>query len=109
MLTKTEIGKLKRSPGGDKSLPMIFGALSDTSRLRILRVLLKNKDVCVSDMANILGVSVPAASHQLSVLETAGLVERLRKGKMTCFKIPVEDKTVKSIIDILNKVDGRKK
>ncbi len=109
MLTGTQLRKLKRSLRDGKSLPLIFGALGDPGRLRIFKILLENKDVCVSDMANILGVSVPAASHQLSVLETAGLIERLRRGKMTCFKIPVENKTVKSIIDVLNKVDGHKK
>jgi len=105
MLTKTKVAKLKEETLiKDKTLSFTFSALSDPGRLQIFKVLLENPDVCVSDVANILGVSVPAASRQLKILELSGLIKKVRKGQTTCFKVQRENLATKSIIDILKKV-----
>jgi len=105
MLAEKQIKELKKqSESNDADVSAVFSALSDSGRLKIFKILLKNHDVCVSDIANVLGVSVPAASKQLSVLESSGLIERVRKGQTTCFKVLHESPTTKSVIKILEKV-----
>ena len=103
MLNKDQVEKLQReSAGDDKLLSMVFDALGDPGRLQIFKILLENENVCVSDVANILGISVPAASKQLTILEISGLVEKIRK----CSKVLEENPTTKSIIKVLKMVEA---
>lgn len=102
MLPKNEITQLqKQNSKKDTPIHLVFSALSDPSRLHLFKVLQKNENVCVSDAANILKVSVPAASRQLKILESSGLIEKVRKGQMTCFKANKANKLTKAIIDII--------
>jgi len=105
MLPKAQITELKKNSVKNKKLSSVFNALSDPSRLQILKILLKREDVCVSDISKVLGVSVPAASRQLSILEQSGIIEKVRNGQMICFRVAKEDKVVKSVIGTLKKVD----
>ena len=91
-----------------KELSSTFNALSDPGRLQILNILLehKDKDICVSDIAKILGVSVPAASRQLSILELSGLIDKVRHGQSTCFKVQSESAASKMILSVLRKVEA---
>jgi len=105
MLNKNQVEKIqKESTGGDKILSLVFNALSDPGRLKIFKILMEHEDICVSDIANILDVSVPAASRQLTILELSGLVEKVRKGQTTCFKVLEDSQTTKSVIKVLEKV-----
>jgi len=102
MLNEGQVQKLRDESAGDnKVLPQVFGALSDPGRLQIFKMLLENQNICVSDIANILGVSIPAASRQLTILESSGLVEKIRKGQSTCFRVLENNQTTKSVIRIL--------
>ena len=105
MLDKSQVEKIQEESGAeDKTLSLMFNALSDPGRLRIFKVLLEHPDVCVSDIANILNVSVPAASMQLKILEASGLIEKVRRGQATCFKVDKKAIRAKSVIDVLKKV-----
>jgi len=105
MLNKSQVEKIQvESSTGNKTLSLIFSALSDPGRLRIFKVLLEHPEVCVSDIANILNVSVPAASRQLKILEFSGLIEKVRRGQTTCFKVDKNALKTKSVIDVLKKV-----
>jgi len=109
MLTESQAKKIRKdSSVDDKTLSLLFSALGDPARLQVVRILTDREntcDICVSDIANILGVSVPAASRQLSILETSGIVEKVRKGQSTCFRIPADNKVTNSLLEILGKVD----
>ena len=59
---------------------LIFQALSDPTRQKILQ-LLRNKEMCVSEICKHFKMAQPSISHHLDVLKTAGLVEYLKKGK----------------------------
>jgi len=87
--------------GDDAQLPVIFNALGDATRLRIFRILLRQPGICVSEIATELGVSVPAASYQLKMLETAGFVRRERQGQKVCYVVRREDPLVKQILRLL--------
>ena len=60
-------------------LSEFFKVFSDTTRLRILEVLLK-KETYVGDISNKIKVSPSAVSHQLSYLRSTNL-EQEKKGK----------------------------
>jgi len=108
MLTKGQAEKIREDSAiDDKTLSLVFSALSDPGRLRILKILMKHRDVCVSDVANVLNVSVPAASRHLSILESSGLVEKVRMGQSTCFRVLENNQTIKSVIKVLEKVENQ--
>lgn len=100
MLSAKEIGKYKDYVSGvDNSLSKFFDALSDTNRFKIFTLLLQSKgDICVSEFADILNISVPAASQQLKNLEVSGLIKKVRTGQTTCYVVKQEDPGVKSIV-----------
>ncbi len=59
-----------------KSLPAIFGALSDPTRLAIVERLLAEGERSAGEIAEPFTMSKPAISKHLRVLEAAGLIER---------------------------------
>lgn len=61
----------------DLELDAIFGALSDSTRRSIL-LRLADGDANVSELASPSGISQPAISRHLKVLENAGLISRQR-------------------------------
>ena len=102
MLSSHQAERLRQQLNPDHTaLPMIFAALADRSRYQIFQLLIKKHDICVTDVANILGISVPAASQQLRILETAGLINRERRGQMICYSVKARDPLVKSLMRIM--------
>jgi DNA-binding transcriptional ArsR family regulator len=65
--------------------------LSNPARFTMLRVLLsvgeKGQEMCVKEIAEAVGISQSAASHQLARLEDKGLVCSSRMGQMICYQI----------------------
>lgn len=61
-------------------LSAFFKALSDPSRLNIVYLLLKHKQLSVSDIANKTNMSISAVSHQLATLRMRKLVTVKRDG-----------------------------
>lgn len=80
----------------------MFNALSDRCRFTIFKALLAHEGICVTEVAGILDVSVPAASQQLKIMEQAGLITRERDGQKICYCINKKDVTVKSLITLLD-------
>lgn len=58
----------------------VFRQLSDTTRLQIFW-LLCHQEECVINIAALLGISSPAASHHLRTLHESGLLHSRREGK----------------------------
>ena len=63
-----------------------FQALADNTRLKILYVLVKS-EVCVRDLAILVGVSESAISHQLRVLRDRRLVVQRREGNIIYYSL----------------------
>ena len=64
-----------------ESLAEIFKALSDPTRLKIIRLLSRRKPMlCVGALAHRLGISQPAVSQHLRVLKNAGILRAHRLG-----------------------------
>jgi len=67
-------------------LALLFVALSDRTRLRLLN-LMDGKEVCVCYFVEILGQSQPKISRHLAYLRRAGIVTARREGKWMHYKI----------------------
>ncbi len=73
----------------------LFKMFGDSTRMKILFVLMES-EMCVCDIAELLGISQSAISHQLRILKQSKLISSRREGKnIICF---LADDHVKSII-----------
>lgn len=68
------------------ALSQVFSALGDPTRLRILTAL-GVRELCVCDLAAVVGVSQSAVSHQLRTLRQLDLVSYRRKGKQAIYRL----------------------
>ena len=86
-----------------EQLANIYKALSDPTRLKIVRLLSKNKNLCVNAITKRLDVSQSAVSQHLRILREAALVEQDRRGFHIHYSLNHESlKTYKEkIINIL--------
>ena len=77
-------------------LAELFKVFGDSTRIRILYVLFQS-ELCVCDLAEVLGMTQSAVSHQLKILKQAKLVTGRREGKSVFYELA--DDHVRSIID----------
>ena len=63
-----------------------FKALGDPTRLRILSAL-SRAELCVCDLATLLGASESAISHQLRLLRSLRVVRARRDGRMVFYRL----------------------
>jgi DNA-binding transcriptional ArsR family regulator len=92
------VGRLKKSLKDQQTierLAEIFGVLADPTRLKIC-MFLSQAELCVCDLAAILGISESAISHQLRLLRSLRLVKYRREGKMAFYAL--DDAHVSSLI-----------
>lgn len=73
-----------------------FSVLSDPTRIKIVTAL-ADRELCVTDLAELLGVSESAASHQLRLLRNLRLVKSQREGKMIFYSL--DDDHIELLID----------
>lgn len=64
----------------------LFKVFGDGTRVRILYVLFE-AEVCVCDLANLLGMTQSAVSHQLRILKQARLIKARRDGKTVFYSL----------------------
>ncbi len=74
-----------------------FKVLGDSTRIRIICALFES-ELCVCDIANVLGMTQSAISHQLKTLKQARLVKSRREGKVMYYTL--DDEHVKQIFDL---------
>lgn len=86
------------SDDGAAAVAALFAVLADPSRARILHLLAIADDLCVCDMALVLGMSVSALSHQLRFLRERGAVRRRKVGRMAYYRL-VDDHIRGLILD----------
>ncbi len=69
-----------------QDLAEFFKVFGDATRLKILYVLLCS-EMCVYDIANLVGMSQSAISHQLRILKQMDLVKNRREGKIIFYSL----------------------
>ncbi|MGI6606814.1 MAG: ArsR/SmtB family transcription factor [Peptococcia bacterium] len=67
----------------------IFKALGDGTRIKLLHALAQ-EEMCVCDLAEVIGMSQSLVSHQLRVLRNLRLVKYRREGKMVYYSLDDE-------------------
>lgn len=77
-------------------LTELFRTFGDTTRIKILYIL-RESELCVCDIAEVVGMSQSAVSHQLKALKTARLVRFRKDGKSVFYSL--DDEHVHSIIE----------
>lgn len=86
-------------PHGADSVATLFATLADPSRARILHLLAISKhDLCVCDIALVVGMSVSALSHQLRFLRERGAVSRNKVGRIAYYRL-VDDHLRRLVLD----------
>lgn len=66
----------------------IFAALSDKTRLRIMRIMLKgNRELCVCEIMELLEESQYNVSRHLKILKNAGLLQARKKGRWVYYSL----------------------
>ncbi len=66
-----------------------FSALSDPSRVRMISAL-SHTELCVADLATVLGMTQSAVSHQLRLLRDLRLVRSRRSGRIVFYTLDDE-------------------
>lgn len=84
-----------------KELIKAFEALGDETRVRILKVLLEKKSLCVCEIMQALDISQTRASRNLGILEEAGFVISKRKGVWIHYSLNIDNEYCKPIKKLL--------
>ena len=75
-------------------LAELFKVFGDSTRVRIISALL-HSEMCVCDIASLLGMSKSSISHQLRILRQTRLVKYRRDGKVVFYTL--DDRHIRSI------------
>lgn len=77
-----------------------FQALGDSTRLTIAAALAGAPELCVCDLAWIVGRAQNLVSHHLGVLRAAGLVAARRDGKMAMYSLTAQGRALLERVEI---------
>ncbi len=90
-----------------QELSTIFKALSDETRLRIVKILEKG-ELCVCDIVAALDIVQPKASFHLGVLKEAGLIKDRKQGKWIHYSLNESDLFKRMLmVSVCEKADGK--
>lgn len=81
----------------EKQMALIFKALSDENRIRILK-LLHNGEMCACKLLDALNISQPTLSHHMKILCDAGIVNGRKEGKWMHYSICSESSAELSVM-----------
>lgn len=96
----------KENPGSPKELPSdndlnrlaeFYKIMGDPTRLKIL-ITLEKGEFCASDVANVVGMSRSAISHQFKALKAAKLVKSRKEGKTVFYSL--DDSHIHSVLHV---------
>ena len=85
-------------PGEDalENAQILFGALADKSRLKILHALSDGQELCVCDVASLLEGKIASASHHLRKLRDLKILKYRNDGKLAYYSL--KDQRVAAIL-----------
>lgn len=84
------VSRLRKAMPPDDELEearVVFAALADRTRLKVLHALKDGEELCVCDVAHVLGMSVSAASHHLRKLRDLKILKYRNDGKMAYYSL----------------------
>ena len=74
--------------------------LGDKTRFRIFKLLMTNENMCVTEIATVLGVSLSAVSQHFRSFEMLGLVDKERVGQKICYMLRYDDPLARELVGI---------
>lgn len=95
--------KVNRIQGDLQSIDIVgvsqmLKAIADENRAKITYALCQDDELCVCDIANIIGVTVANASHHLRSLHKQGIVKFRKEGKLAFYSL--DDEHIRQIMMI---------
>jgi len=78
------------------SVAQLFKAIADENRAKIAYALCQEDELCVCDIANIIGATVANASHHLRTLHKQGVVKFRKEGKLVFYSL--DDEHIRQLI-----------
>lgn len=90
----------ERLIGPDEAISLAdgFKLLGEPNRIRILYALLEAGELCVCDLAAVVGVTETVVSHSMRLLRAAGIVRNRRDGRMIYYRL--DDAHVRMLLDL---------
>lgn len=76
---------------------MVFKVLANDTRLRLLHALVRSGELCVTDLADAVGMKAQAVSNQLQRLSDLGILASRREGNNIHYRLV--DLCVRSLLD----------
>ncbi|MBG9810136.1 ArsR family transcriptional regulator [Bacillus endophyticus] len=77
----------------------ILKVLADETRMKIVLALYKGEELCVCDVANIVGSTMATASHHLRLLRNMGISNYRKEGKLVFYSL--NDKHINQLIGVM--------
>lgn len=86
----------------------VFTHLSDSTRVKLLSMLAAG-ELCVCEMADLLGMSQPAVSHHLRILRQCDVVRFRRMGQRTLYYLSDNEigDTIRRLLQVVICEEGR--
>lgn len=103
-----KVQRLKDKVALTQGAAQMFKALADDTRIKIAYALTQEEELCVCDVAHIIGSSTATASHHLRLLRNMGLAKYEKRGKLVFYSL--DDDHVKDIVTqaIAHHMEGKK-
>ena len=83
----------------------LFRLMADPSRARLIHALSLTRELCVCDLAAVIGVSQSAVSHQLRLLRSHRIVSRRREGRVIYYSLE-DDHFRHALADAISHAQG---
>jgi len=83
---REKVDRLREKVGITRGLSLLFKALADDTRVKIAYAL-SREELCVCDVAGIIGSNVATASHHLRLLRNMGLARQRKEGKFVYYSL----------------------
>ena len=95
---EAKVNRLKDAIAAEDSMGVakVFKALADDTRIKIAYALCLEDELCVCDVANMIGSSTANASHHLRLLRNLGLAKYRKEGKRVFYSL--DDDHLKQLI-----------
>lgn len=78
------------------SMSKLFKVIGDENRVKISYALCEDEELCVCDLANIIGASMATTSHHLRTLYKHSIVKYRKEGKLAFYSL--DDDHIKQLI-----------
>lgn len=94
---KTTEQSIKLNKNEDRAV-RVMQLLGDKTRYKIFKLMMSGDEMCVSEIADKLNISVSAVSQHFRSFEMIGLVDKERMGQKICYSMKEDDALIKKLL-----------